>query len=68
MAAIFKPKKDIVEFENKSVRLPKPLIDDIQKLADENEMSFNRVVIQCIEFALEHQEREEENKKNGEKM
>ena len=64
MAAIFKPKKDIVEFENKSVRLPKPLIDDIQKLADENEMSFNRVVIQFIEFALEHQEREEENKKN----
>ena len=64
MAAIFKPKKDIVEFENKSVRLPKPLIDDIQKLADENEMSFNRVVIQCIEFALEHQEREDENVKD----
>ncbi len=64
MAAIFRPKKDNIEFENKSVRLPKTLIDDIQKLADENEMSFNRVVIQCIEFALEHQEREEENKNN----
>ena len=45
MAAIFRPKKDNIEFENKSVRLPKTLIDDIQKLADENEMSFNLSLI-----------------------
>lgn len=56
MSAVFKPKKEAVEYENKSIRLPKELIDSVQKLADDNDMSFNRIVIQCIEFALEHQE------------
>lgn len=54
MAAVFEPKKDTVEYENKSVRLPKKLIDSVQTLADANDMSFNKLVIQCIEFALQH--------------
>lgn len=33
----------------------------IQKLVDENEMSFRRKVIRGIEFVLEHQKRENEN-------
>ena len=40
------------EYENKSLRLPKDLIDQVQNLANENNMSFNKVVIQCIEYAL----------------
>lgn len=40
------------EYENKSLRLPKDLIKKVQSLADANELSFNRVVIQCIEYAL----------------
>ena len=40
------------EYENKSLRLPKDLIDQVQALANENNMSFNKVVIQCIEYAL----------------
>ena len=51
---MFKLKKDYVEYENKSLRLPSTLIETIQKLAAENNMSFNKVVIQCIEYALEH--------------
>lgn len=51
---MFKLKKDYVEYENKSLRLPKDLIDKVQKLASENNLSFNKVVIQCIEYALEH--------------
>lgn len=53
---MFKLKKEYAEYENKSVRLPKDLIVEIQQLAKENEMSFNKVVIQCIEYALEHAE------------
>lgn len=53
---MFKLKKEYTVYENKSLRLPKDLIDEVQKLATENEMSFNKVVIQCIEYALEHTE------------
>ena len=51
---MFKLKKDYTEYENKSLRLPKDLIQTVQTLANENNLSFNKVVIQCIEYALEH--------------
>ena len=51
---MFKLKKDYIEYENKSLTLPNDLIETIQKLATENNMSFNKVVIQCIEYALDH--------------
>ena len=51
---MFKLKKDYIEYENKSLRLPKDLIAQVQKLANENNLSFNRVIIQCIEYALEN--------------
>lgn len=51
-------KREATEYENKSLRLPKEMIDTIQKLADENNLSFNKVVIQCIEYALENREKD----------
>lgn len=53
---MFKVKKEYTEYEYKSLRLPKELIDELQKLANENNLSFNKVVIQCIEYALDHTE------------
>lgn len=53
---MFKLKRESMEYENKSLRLPKDLIDTVQKLADDNNLSFNRVVIQCIEYALGNME------------
>lgn len=52
---MFEIKKEYVEYENKSLRLPKDLIEKVQVLANENDLSFNKVVIQCIEYALSHQ-------------
>lgn len=49
---MFKLKADYVEYENKSLRLPKDLIEQVQSLANDNNMPFNKVVIQCIEYAL----------------
>ena len=49
---MFELKKESLEYENKSLRLPKELIERVQTLANENNMSFNKVVIQCIEYAL----------------
>lgn len=36
---MFEIKKETEEYENKSLRLPKPLIDKVQKLADKNDIS-----------------------------
>lgn len=55
---MFTIKKDYVEYENKSLRLPTDLITKIQKLANQNSLSFNKVVIQCIEYALDNMEEE----------
>ena len=48
-----------MEYKNKSLRLPKDNINNIQILATENNLSFNKVVIQCIEYALDSKEDDE---------
>lgn len=55
---MFRIKKEATEYENKSLRLPKDLIDKVQALANKNNLSFNKVVIQCIECALDNMEPE----------
>ncbi len=60
---MFRIKKDRIEYENKSLRLPVDLIEKVQKLADENDLSFNKVVIQCIDYALDHMEDSNKNNK-----
>lgn len=49
---MFEIKKDYNEYEYKSLRLPVSLITEVQNLANENNISFNKVVIQCIEYAI----------------
>ena len=39
---------------NKTIRMPDDLIERLQTVADRNDVSFNRVVVQCCEFALTH--------------
>ena len=56
---MFTIKKDYVEYENKSLRLPTDLITKVQKLANQNSLSFNKVVIQCIEYALDNMDEED---------
>lgn len=56
MSKSFKLKKDYSDYEYKSLRLPTNLIKEVQELANSNNMSFNKVVIQCIEYALENME------------
>lgn len=54
---MFRIKKDRIEYENKSLRLPTDLIEKVQELADKNDISFNKVVIQCIDYALDHMDK-----------
>jgi predicted HicB family RNase H-like nuclease len=51
---MFKIKCEPAEYESKSLRLPVEMIDAIQKLADANNISFNKVVIQCVDYALDN--------------
>lgn len=53
---MFKIQKDYSNYEYKSLRLPTELIKQVQALADANNLSFNKVVIQCIEYALNNME------------
>lgn len=37
---------------NKTIRMPDKLIDQLEKIAKEKDISFNKLVIQCCEYAL----------------
>ena len=39
---------------NKTIRMPDELIARLQALANENGTSFNQVVVQCCEYALQN--------------
>lgn len=49
---IFKIKK--LQSSNKTIRMPDELIEKLQQLATSNDISFNQLVVQCCEFALEN--------------
>ena len=42
------------ESSNKTIRMPNELIDQLEKLATEKDISFNQLVIQCCNYALEN--------------
>ncbi len=37
---------------NKTVRMPEDLIDKLEAIAEKEGVSFNKLVIQCCEYAL----------------
>ena len=39
---------------NRTIRMPDTLIETLGKIATEQGISFNQLVVQCCEFALEH--------------
>lgn len=42
---------------NKTIRMPDSLIENLEKLAGKNDISFNQLVIQCCEYAMKHLDR-----------
>ena len=64
---MFRIKKDYDTYSYKSVRLPDKIIEKLDELAKQNSLSFNRVVLQCIEFALNNME-DDEGKNSEYKM
>lgn len=54
MAFQIKPNKK--ETENKTIRFPIPLIENIEKAIQGQEVTFSRFVIQACEYALNNLE------------
>ena len=42
------------ESSNKTIRLPNELIDKLEKIAAEKDVSFNQLVVQCCQYALDN--------------
>lgn len=46
---------------NKTIRMPDNLIEKLEHLAAINDISFNQLVVQCCEYALENMDNDKEN-------
>ncbi|MCM1007597.1 MAG: DUF2610 domain-containing protein [Ruminococcus flavefaciens] len=60
---MFKIKKPSAS--NKTIRMSDSLIDKLEKLAAKNDISFNQLIVQCCEYALEHLDESENSINNG---
>lgn len=57
----FQLKSDKKETENKTIRFPLPLIEKINEVIKNQEVSFSGFVIQACEYALENMENKKDN-------
>lgn len=39
---------------NKTIRMPDTLIEKLEMLAAKHDISFNQLVVQCCEYAIDH--------------
>lgn len=44
------------EATNKTIRMPNDLIESLEKVANEKELSFSALVVQCCQYALNDME------------
>lgn len=61
---MFKLQKGYDEYVTKTFRLPKEFVDSLEKIAFENKLSLNQLVIQCLKYAIDDLE-EPEGKQRG---
>lgn len=47
------------EHVTKTIRIPRPTAEKLEKLSTENDISLNQLINQCIQFALENQDEPE---------
>ena len=55
---MFKVKKD--EYVNKTFRIPVELLEQMEVLAQNENVSLNNLVLQCCRYALEHLSNDEQ--------
>ncbi|WP_297961508.1 hypothetical protein [uncultured Ruminococcus sp.] len=60
---MFKLQKGYEEYVTKTFRLPKEFVDELEKLAFENNLSLNQLVIQCLKYSIDNLDTSSEEKK-----
>lgn len=56
---MLKLQKGYDEYVTKTFRLPKEFVDSLEKIAYENRLSLNQLVIQCLKYAVDNLEKSE---------
>ena len=46
------------EYINKTFRLSKKLVHEMEKVCDEKNISMNKLVVMCVNFAFENMEKD----------
>lgn len=54
----FKIEKE--EYVNKTFRMNKKLVDQLEEICDRKNISLNKLVVKCIEYALNDMEEDED--------
>ena len=49
------------EYVNKTFRFERKLIDRLAKICDSKNISLNKLIVLCINYALDNMEEEDEN-------
>lgn len=60
---MFKLQKGYEEYVTKTFRLPKEFVDELEKIAFENNLSLNQLVIQCLNYSIDNLDISSEDKK-----
>lgn len=50
-------KEKYSEYKSKTFRIPVEIINQLEQLANENNTSVNKIVIQALEYSLAHTEK-----------
>jgi len=58
---MFKLQKGYEEYVTKTFRLPKEFVEQLEKLAYDNHLSLNQLVIQCLKYAIDNLDDATEN-------
>ncbi|MBQ3463559.1 MAG: hypothetical protein IJH36_10705 [Clostridia bacterium] len=53
---IIKKETERISSINRTIRIKPEVFDKLMELSEKNEISFNKVVNQCLEYALENLE------------
>ena len=61
----FELKPDKKQTENKTIRFPIPLIEEIEKAIQNKNVTFSKFVIQACQYALENMEEKTEDKEEN---
>lgn len=56
---MFKINNAYDKYENKTFRLPKDMAETLAQIAFDNNLSMNKLVIQCLKYAMNHLEKPE---------